>query len=72
MVARLKPYQDDIGLLIGDISTRGDKEAANEEKVLSGLRDVAEAAGEGILGMVYTRSNAPAEIEGVWHWFGAA
>jgi hypothetical protein len=60
MVVRLKPYKDDIGLLIDDLSTRGDEEAVHEEKkVLSGLLDVSMAAGEGT---VYTRSNAPAEI----------
>jgi hypothetical protein len=55
MVVRLKPYKDDIGLLIDDLSTRGDEEAVHEEKkVLSGLLDVSQAAGEGILGTVYT------------------
>jgi hypothetical protein len=63
MVVRLKIYEDDNGVLIGDLSTRGDQEAVNEEKsVLSRLLDVSMPAGEGILGMVYTRSNAPAEI----------
>jgi hypothetical protein len=63
MVVRLKIYEDDNGVPIGDLITRGDEEAANEEKrVLSGLLYVSQAAGEGILGTVYTRSNAPAEI----------
>ena len=63
MVVRFKPYKDDIGLLIGDLSTRGDEEAVyTEQKVLFGLLDVSLAAGEGILGTVYTRSNAPVEI----------
>jgi hypothetical protein len=62
MVVRLKIY-DDNGVPIGDLSTRGGEEAANEEEaVLSGLFDVSLAAGEGILGTVYIRSNAPAEI----------
>ena len=73
MVVRLKIYEDDNRVPIGDLSARGDEETVHEEKkVLSGLLDVSQAAGEGILGTVYTRSNAPAEIEGVWHWFGAA
>jgi hypothetical protein len=57
MLFRLKTYQDDKGMPIGDLSTRGDEEAANEKKaVLSGLLDVSLAAGdgEGILGTVYT------------------
>ncbi len=63
MVVRLKIYKDDNGVPIGDLSTRGDEEAVHEEtKVLSGLLDVSQAAGEGILGTMYTRSNAPAEI----------
>jgi hypothetical protein len=63
MVVRLKIYEDDNGVPIGDLITRGDEEAANEEKrVLSGLLYVSQAAGEGILGTMYTRSNAPAEI----------
>jgi hypothetical protein len=55
MVVRLKIYEDDNGVPIGDLSTRG-------TSVLSGLLDVSLAAGEGILGTVYTRSNAPVEI----------
>jgi hypothetical protein len=63
MVVRLKIYKDDNGVPIGDLSTRGDEEAVHaEKKVLAGLLDVSQAAGEGILGTMYTRSNAPAEI----------
>jgi hypothetical protein len=63
MVVRYKTYEDDNGVLIGDLSTRGDEEAVEEEeKVLSGLLDVSLAAGEGILGTVYTRSNAPVAV----------
>jgi hypothetical protein len=63
MVVRLKIYEDDNRVPIGDLSGRGDEETVHEEKkVLSGLLDVSQAAGEGILGTMYTRSNAPAEI----------
>ncbi len=52
MVVRLKIYEDDNGVPIGDLNTR-------DKCVLSGLLDVSLAAGEGILGTVYTRSQRP-------------
>jgi hypothetical protein len=49
---------------IGDLSGRGDENTVHEEKkVLSGLLDVSQAAGEGILGTVYTRRTPPLRLD---------
>jgi hypothetical protein len=61
MVVRLKIYEDDNGLLIGDLSTHSNEGDYEGYRMLLRLLMVALVAGEGILGTVYTRSNAPVE-----------